>query len=243
MNKYGEYREKMKQKGLFSSWHLSKISPEDLDPMFKTNHLGLRLETEVRFVGRGSLNVPGGTSDAEAWILSALAKKAKNIFEFGTCTGKTTYLFAANSPEETKVTTITLSPNEIEEYQSTQADSKDSIQDALEESVFTDFLYSNTPEEKKIVQLFGDSKTFDESPYHAQMDLIFIDGSHAYSYVLSDSEKALKMIKPGGLILWHDYRGPREVKDVYKALNGLSSKIDLKLIEGMSLAVHRAPLS
>jgi hypothetical protein len=73
------------------------------------------------------------------------------------------------------------------------------------------------------------------------MDLIFIDGSHAYSYVISDSEKALKMIAPNGLILWHDYRGPRETRDVFKALNQLSKKIPIKHIRETSLAVYRHP--
>ncbi len=63
------------------------------------------------------------------------------------------------------------------------------------------------PEEEKITQLFCDSKHFDEKPYTGKMDLIFIDGSHAFSYVMSDSEKAFKMIAPNSIILWHDYRG------------------------------------
>ena len=44
-----------------------------------------------------SFALVGMTSDYEAWILSCLAKSSKNIFEFGTCSGKTTALFALNS--------------------------------------------------------------------------------------------------------------------------------------------------
>ncbi len=237
--KYNLYREKLKQKGVFKNWPIPKISLEELDSVFKTNHLGLGLDVEVKFIGRGHLNVPGGASDTESWILSVLAKKAKNIFEFGTCTGKTTYLLAANCPQNGKVTSITLSPDQVIEYQSDSKDSSLSMQDAKNESAFTDFLYTNTPEENKINQLFGDSKQFNEEEYIEAFDLIFIDGSHAYSYVISDSEKALKMIKPGGLILWHDYRGPNDVKDVYKALNGFSKKIKLHHIPQTSLVVYR----
>ena len=57
------------------------------------------------------------TSDYEAWIISTLSKVSKNIFEFGTCSGKTTYLMALNSSEDTKITTITLNPNEINNIQ------------------------------------------------------------------------------------------------------------------------------
>lgn len=35
--------------------------------------------------------VPGGTSDTEAAILAVMATDAMRMFEFGTCTGKTTY--------------------------------------------------------------------------------------------------------------------------------------------------------
>ena len=40
------------------------------------------------------------TSDYEAWIISVLSKKSNNIFEFGTCSGKTTYLMALNSNKD-----------------------------------------------------------------------------------------------------------------------------------------------
>lgn len=237
--KYNFYRNIVKQKGIFKSWNIPKVSLEEIDPIFKTNHLGVSLEAEVKLLGRGHLNVPGGASDTESWILSVLAKKAANIFEFGTCTGKTTYLLAANSPKDTKITSITLAPEQVSEYIASSNDNPISIQDAKEESAFTEFIYNNTPEEKKIVQLFGDSKQFNEDEYIEAFDLIFVDGSHAYSYVVSDSQKALKMIKPGGLILWHDYRGPYEMKDVYKALNELSEKIKLSRIPETSLVIYR----
>jgi hypothetical protein len=60
--------------------------------------------------------------------------------------------------------------------------------------------------ERKIIQLYGDSATFDFSPFFNMMDFIFIDGSHSYEYVLNDSKQALKLLRNGkGVILWHDY--------------------------------------
>ena len=47
--------------------------------------------------------------------------------------------------------------------------------------------------------------TFDYSPYHGRVDFVFIDGNHSIRYVASDTEQALKMLAPGGVILWHDY--------------------------------------
>lgn len=237
------YRSLVKQKGAFRKWPIKLINLDEVDPIFKTNELGPTLESLVKFIGRGHLIVPGGTTDSEAWVLSVLSKKARSIFEFGTCTGKTTYLMAVNSPPDAQITTLTLPPDKVQDYLQDSSDSKRATERALSESGFTRFLYSGTPEEKKITQLFGDSKHFDQSPYRKKADLIFIDGSHAYSYVLSDSQKAFDMIADGGLILWHDYRGPSLNKDVYKALNQLSREKPLRHIEGTSLVVYRQPMS
>jgi hypothetical protein len=57
---------------------------------------------------------------------------------------------------------------------------------------------------------------------------------------MSDTEKALKMIAPGGIILWHDYRGPRQTQDVFKALNLLSKKMKLFHIKETSLVAFKA---
>jgi hypothetical protein len=241
LRKYLKYKSKTKQEGLFGKWPIPQVSVDQLSPDFETNQFGPTLKSEVYFIGRGNLNVPGGTSDAEAWILSVLAKKAKNIFEIGTCTGKTTYLFARNSPPDATVTTITLSPEQLNEYKKGQADNEKSTEDAVSESAFNNFLYSDTPEEKKIIQLFGDSKQLNVDPYRGKMDLIFVDGSHAYSYVLNDSEKALSMIAPNGIILWHDYRGPFDTIDVFKALNKLAAGKKLVHIKGTSLVAYKAP--
>jgi len=37
------------------------------------------------------------------------------------------------------------------------------------------------------------------------MDVVFVDAGHTYPYVKSDTENALSMLRPGGVILWHDY--------------------------------------
>jgi hypothetical protein len=238
-----KYRDRVKQKGFWGPWKIPSVSLAEIDPIFKTNEFGPTMQTMVQFMGRGDLAVPGGTSDTEAWILAVLAKKSQHIFEFGTCTGKTTFLMAKNSAPDAKVATITLAPEDLSAYKVDAQDDQQSTQDALNESVFTDFLYSNTPEESKIEQLFGDSKVFDEAKYLNQYDLIFVDGSHAYSYVLSDSRKALKMLKSGGLLLWHDYAGPYGLKDVYNGLNEIAKQYPLVHIKGTTLVAYRKPLN
>ena len=223
-------------------WPIRTIPLSELDPVFRTNDLGPTLDTEVAFVGRGPLVVPGGTSDAEAWVLATLAKKSHRIFEFGTCTGKTTYLVARNSPADASVTTITLAPDQVGDYVREEGDNRRNVRAALRESKLTAFLYNGTPVESKVRQLFGDSKSLDESEYVGCCDLVFVDGSHAYSYVASDSKKALRMVKPGGVILWHDYVGPEE-EGVFRGLNELAQQLPLVHVEGTSFIAYRKPLA
>ncbi len=239
VRKYTKYREIIKQRGLFTQWPIQQITLDELDAAFTPNQFGPTQEAQVQFIGAGNLVVPGGTSDTEAWVLAVLAKRAKNIFEFGTCTGKTTYLMALNAPDDAVVTTLTLGPDQVETYSQEATDSEKSVKDAITESVFTEFLYTNTPVEHKVRQLFMDSKKLDESQYAGKMDLIFVDGSHAYSYVVSDTQKALKMLAPGGIVLWHDYRGRHRTIDVYKALNALAKELPLRHIKGTSLVAYR----
>lgn len=213
-----------------------------LDPVFLPGPLGPdRNTTEVVFLGGGAILVPGSTSDYEAWILAVLSRRARRMFEFGTCTGRTAYMWARNSPADAVVTTLTLGPQQHDRYSLTGDDRAIDQRLALDESAFDSFLYQGTDVEHKIEQLATDSKEFDERPYLGLMDLIFIDGSHAYSYVMSDSRKALRMIKPGGLILWHDYEGPLAGRGTDLALAELSRELELSHIDQTRMVWYRAP--
>lgn len=89
----------------------------------------------------------------------------------------------------------------------------------------------------RVKQLFGDSADFDFSPY--EVDFVFVDGSHAYEYVMSDSRRALAMLRNGrGLVLWHDYG---EWEGVTRALNELHERdvafAGLRHVDGTTLAM------
>lgn len=227
------------QDGVLRKWPIRRVEVRDFDPRFETGPLGPGLDTEVAFIG--AYRVPGGTSDFETWILANLAKGAKTIFEFGTATGKTAYLLARNAPGDARVITLTLAPDQLGDYRRGAGDDPAAERAAIAESEFERFYYGGTAVEPKVTQVFGDSKGFDDSPYAGACDLIFIDGSHAYSYVRSDTEKALRMIAPGGIILWHDYHGPRRAKGVFRALNELSGELELVRIKGTALVAYRQP--
>lgn len=234
-------RNARKQRGLFGPWPIRKVGLDAFDAAFRCGPLGPGLAAEVRFVGRGKLPVPGGLGDVESWVLAVLAKRARRLFEFGTCTGKTAYLWAANAPADAVVTTLTLAPDQVAQYAAEAGDDPEAAAAAMAESAFDGFLYSGTPEAAKIEQLYGDSKAFDETDYVGRCDLVFVDGSHAYSYVKSDSEKALRMVRPGGLVLWDDYHGPRRAPGVWRALNELSRSHHLVHLAGTTLVAYRRP--
>lgn len=239
---YLRERASRRHRPLLGDWPIPTVSPAELDPAFTPGPFGPGIESEVSFIGRGPFTVEGGTTDAEAWILAVLAKRARQMFEFGTCTGKTAYLWARNSPPDAVVTTITLSPEERSDYRPESGDDATDTGVALRESEFNAFLYSDTEAGTKIQQLYGDSKELDVRPWAGRCDLVFVDGSHAYSYVASDSDKALELVRPGGLVVWHDYAGQRHSPGVYRRLNELAKRLPLVRIAGTKLVAWRRPV-
>ncbi len=230
-----------RERGMFGPWPIRKVSLDEFDPAFALGPFGPGRDAEVTFIGRGTLPVEGGTSDAETWVLAVLAKRARRLFEFGTATGKTTYLWARNAPPDAEIVTITLGPDQIAEYARGAGDEARDVRKAQQESVFERFMYTGTEVEGRITQLFGDSKHLDETPYVGRFDLVFVDGSHAYSHVVSDSRKALRMCAPGGIVLWHDYRGRHRAAGVFRALNELARELPLVHLAGTTLVAHRKP--
>ena len=56
-----------------------------------------------------------------------------------------------------------------------------------------------------VTQLYGDTAQFDFSPWYGSCDVVFIDACHEYRYVKNDTEIALKLLRSGGVVIWHDY--------------------------------------
>ena len=96
---------KNKIKKLIYKSKIKSVNLEKLDSVFINNRIdknlyGPKYEAIVKnFCIVPDNNIVGMTSDYEAWIISSLSKKSDNIFEFGTCSGKTTFLMALNSPK------------------------------------------------------------------------------------------------------------------------------------------------
>jgi predicted O-methyltransferase YrrM len=188
-----------------------------------------------------SFKVVGMTSDYEAWILSCLAKSSKNIFEFGTCSGKTTALFALNSSAETKVYSVTLKPSDLSSLSlGNNQDSKVALRNSAKESIYDQFIFTNMSIKDKIKLIFEDSTRLNVDKFENLIDLIFIDGGHNYSCVKNDSEKSFRMIKNDGYIFWHDYNVlKKSCKDVVKYINEISKVKKIFHIKNTSLCYYK----
>ena len=183
--------------------------------------------------------VVGMTSDYEAWILATLSKISTKIFEFGTCSGKTTYIMALNSPENSKIYTITLSTDMTKNITKEKLDNKISFRNIINESIYEKFLFSGSEVENKVNVIFENSLNFNQSTYK-NFDLIFIDGGHTYSIVKNDSEKSFNMLNRNGFIFWHDYvPGKESAKDVVKYLHEISKEKKIYHIKNTTLCFFK----
>jgi len=58
----------------------------------------------------------------------------------------------------------------------------------------------------RVCQIYADSRDWDPSSFpKGFFDTILIDGGHTKEVVLNDTKKGLELLRPGGIILWHDF--------------------------------------
>ena len=157
--------------------------------------------TELRILE--AMPTEGNVTLFELLVIVRLAKhfNSLRLFEIGTFDGRTALNLAANCPEPAQVFSLDLPKGELRNTRLELAPS-----DALYiEKDASGARWRGTPYEHKISQLYGDSAVFDFSPYVNGMDFVFVDGSHAYGYVLNDTRRAVEMLRDGfGVIMWHD---------------------------------------
>ena len=238
---------KKKIKNFFYRKNIKTISIEFIHPIFK--HKIINSETKfpmdshvskMILVHDKDYNVKGLITDYETWILSLMSKISLNIFEFGTCSGKTTYIMALNSPPQAKIKTITLNEDQASKLVINKGESKVAFKNIENESSYNQFIFSNTDCENKIEISYENSMDLNIENLKNKYDLIFIDGGHTYSVIKNDSEKALQMVRKNGYIFWHDYiPGKTSTKDVCKYLNYLSKNINIFHIKDTNMCFYK----
>lgn len=172
---------------------------------------------DVAITLREPVVADGNVSVLELAVLAALvaARRPRRVFEIGTFDGRTAVNLAANAGDDAIVYTLDL-PASGAPALAVHDDDRPFIDRSRGGARGSRIRAA--PERERIVQLEGDSATFDYSPFLDAMDMVFVDGAHSHEYVVSDSRTALALAAPGALIVWHDYG---EWEGVTRALNEL----------------------
>jgi hypothetical protein len=168
----------------------------------------------------------------ELMILCAIEKAigAQKVLEIGTYDGNTALNLAANLPEDGQVTTIDLPPDWDRHFIYDVPDNYWNVTDRHRIGI----QYRQTQYESRIRQVLGDSAGLDWQALQPPFDLIFIDGCHYRDYVRADTENALRNLRAGGVVVWHDYG---DLKDVSRIVDETSRRITVYAIRGTRLAV------
>ncbi|MDQ3071334.1 MAG: class I SAM-dependent methyltransferase [Acidobacteriota bacterium] len=199
------------------------------------DHLPIELQvrTPVKTKGAWFGAVPSYTVDLISLCLLCRALKPRVVFEIGTLRGYTAAHFALNSPDDAKVYTLDM-PHEGPPEPALRTTVVDR-RHIKKHSGAAAYCFDGLAVRHKIETLFGDSATFDYSPYAGKVDLFFIDGAHSYEYVKSDTLKALACCRPGSVIAWHDF-GRAGVNGVSKWLLEFAATHEVFCVPGGSLA-------
>jgi predicted O-methyltransferase YrrM len=172
-----------------------------------------------------------------ATIVSAL--NPKKIFETGTFRGVGTLTMALNAPEA-DIYTLDLPENYTPAAVETL--SKGDKEWVRLSRTSTGFAFLDHPAAKRIHQLRGNSLTFTPPAFLNNTDLCFIDGGHSYECIKADTETALKILAPNGVIIWDDYAW--FVDGVSQYLTELRHSLPLYRIAGSQLVIYaRKPMS
>lgn len=162
------------------------------------------------------------------------ALKPRKIFEIGTFRGRTALNFALNSCEECVIYTLDLPAGEM-------GDTLAAADNRLTHMREPDADYRDSDVSHKIQQLYGDSATYDFSPYADNIDIVFVDGGHTYDLVVNDTKVALSMCRSGGMILWHDFANYGDYNDVTRGILDTIPRGRVIQIERSELAAYRVP--
>ena len=195
-----------------------------------------RVRAEIEHIPSDVIGTPLEQLACLALLTKAL--KPRRVFEIGTFRGRTALNFALNAPEDAEIFTLDLPPDDRDGAQHrTNASDAEIISQSL-----TGSHYKGTDMESRITQLFGDSASFDFSPYFGSVDLVYVDGAHDYTAVCRDSENAIKMLRAGGYVLWDEFCNYGDYNDVTRAVLDMAPKGEIVHVANTQLAVYRRRL-
>jgi predicted O-methyltransferase YrrM len=198
------------------------IKPEALASIFP----GISSTASETSIHRPLDRIKGTSIELEelcALVIVARFLQPKRVLEIGTFNGNTTLNLAANT--DAQIVTVDLPPGA-----SIALLKEGDVSNVRSEERGAQF--QGHPLASRIQQVFGDSGTMDWSKLGEPFDLIYLDGCHTATYVQSDTKNALRVLNPGGTLVWHDYtwRTVSKVIDSY-------AKHGVRVIQGTRFAV------
>lgn len=196
-------------------------------------------DAELTLVKAGR-RTPGTSITAHELVCLAMAvrsAKANKVLEIGTFDGNTSLNFAANLVGDGRVVTIDLPLDYSKDVE--MALEIDPARRNVTPRDAVGVQYRGHPLEGRIKQIYGDSANLDFSALGGPFDLAFVDGCHAYEYVVSDTNNVIPIVRPGGLIVWHDYCNHEGVARAVDSFRDDPRFESLVAIEESRLAIGR----
>jgi hypothetical protein len=93
---------------------------------------------------------------------------------------------------------------------------------------------------KRVCQIYADSREWDTRAYpDGFFDTAFIDGGHTADVVESDTRQALRLVRAGGLVMWHDFC-PKD--DVMRANESTRDVVEYIVAHREELGEHLSKL-
>jgi hypothetical protein len=183
----------------------------------------------------------GDVNLAELAVLASAAaatRVGEEIIEIGTFDGRTTLNLTINSRPHLNVFTLDLPPDVAPKF-ALAAGEAAFVQKPRSGRHFLEAPPAWAGPARRITQLFGDSATFDWSAHFGRAGLVFVDGSHAYDYVVADTDTALRLVANKGMVIWHDYGVWDGVTRALEEIEA-SRHLGLRHVRGTSLVVWQA---
>ena len=168
---------------------------------------------------------------------AAATRAGDQIVEIGTFDGRTTLNFAINAPAQHRVFTLDLPPDAAPKFDLAPGE-RAYVEKPRSGRRFLQAAPEWRQAAARITQLMGDSATFDWSPHLGRAGLVFVDGSHAYDYVIADSDTAFALVAKKGMVIWHDYGVWEGVTRALEEIEA-SRQLGLRHVRGTSLVVWR----
>jgi hypothetical protein len=164
---------------------------------------------------------------ALVFLCHVAAAGAAPIVEFGTFDGRTTYNLALNVPDGQ---VITIDANVPDERSNAESRGYGDYEPGA------CFLEAEASIRNRIHFMRSDSRSVDLSRWDGLCGLVIVDGGHSQEVCENDTALALRLSRPGGVIVWDDYTP--YWPGVKNTLDALSTRLPLVHYPRLGLVVH-----